>query len=306
MLNPYYENESGILFLGDSNIVIPQLANKSIDMVITSPPYWMARKYVSNDELGQEPDFRQYVLNLTRVFYELKPKMKLSGNLFVNISDTYFSLNKGNGGRGYKQDTNSGSFFDAPKLVSVIPVGALIGIPFLFRDQMVRSGWFHKHTLIWHKPNAFPTSNKKKFTLDYEYVFHFVINLRKYYFEQQFEPFTTKSNFKPRVDEGKPTKRPIDTSKNTDKGRNKRSVWSIPTKHIPGTHTATYPEELIETPIRACCPPGGFVLDPFFGSGTTAIVAQRLGKQWLGIELSEEYCAQAVERIENESKDSTS
>jgi len=313
-MNPYYQDDYGTLYLGKAEEVLPTLEDNSVDMVFTSPPYWMARKYVADDELGQEEDFRFYVQNLVRIFHYLKPKMKDSGNLFVNIGDKYFTRTPGSGGKTTKQTTNSGSFFSATKVVPLLPEGTLCNIPSLFSVAMGKDGWLLKHTLIWHKTNAFPTSNEKKFTVDYEFIYHFVLHTKKYYFVQQFEPSTQSlkdqrrnilridSNLKDPYKANAP--RVGGNRKNVEKllkrGRNKRSVWSIPIGKERGTtnHTAVFPVDLLETPIKACSPEiFGVVLDPFIGSGTTAIVAEKFSRKWIGIERKEEYCKEAIERI---------
>ena len=333
----YWENEFGKLYLGKAEDILPTLEPNSVDMVVTSPPYWMARKYLSDDELGQEPDYRVYIDNLCKILDCTKYVLKDTGNLFVNIGDKYFSKNVGTGGKTEKQLTNAGSFFEQKKkIVPLMQQGSLMNLPNRFAIQLVDEYYFIlKHTLIWHKSNAFPTSNKKKFTLDFEYLFHFVLDIDNYYFEQQFEPSTQATqdqyrnllredvdnlkapykNNAPRASRkykhdlvsitGQPSPNRMweDTEslkRQLERGRNKRSVWTIPIGTERGTtnHIATYPRELIKTPILACSPEKfGVVLDPFMGSGTTALMAQELNRRWLGIEVSEDYCKQAAERI---------
>jgi site-specific DNA-methyltransferase (adenine-specific) len=256
------------------------------------------------EQLGQESHYNEYLDKLCKIFDFLKTPLKREGSLFVVIGDTYFSRSKGTGGKTKKQLTNQGSFFRQERLPPLMPEGALVDIPSRFSIKMVDDYyWIKKHNIIWHKPNAFVTSNKKKFTLDFEYIYHFILDTKGYYFEQQFEPL----------------KQPIAKSRNAtnkhsnygnatysgfeydatkfQKGRNKRSVWSISTRGFKGSHYATYPAELIEAPIKACCPENGTVLDCFMGSGTTAIEAERRGKKWIGIDINEEYINIAIKRI---------
>jgi site-specific DNA-methyltransferase (adenine-specific) len=215
-----------------------------------------------------------------------------------------------------------------------MPQGALVNIPARFAIKMVDDyGWILKHSIIWHKPNAMPTSNKKKFTPDFEYLFHFVLDTRKYYFKQQFEPFVEDTDvlYRKKLREGKeynvkdeykentPYKHnkvrmssqespnrmwddPESLERQLERGRNKRSVWSVTTKGYKGSHAATYPTELISVPIDAMCPEGGIVFDPFMGAGTTAIEAEAQGKYWIGIELNQEYFGDAIRRIKDERK----
>lgn len=174
---------------------------------------------------------------------------------------------------------------------------------------MMNRGWTVRNVIIWQKPNATPQSVKDRFTVDFEYLFFFS-KTKKYYFEQQLEPIKqstynrcktgcginkganyqglNKKNFE-RIQ-----KRILD---GTIAGRNKRTVWQIATHAYHGAHFAVFPPALIETPIKSCCPEGGIVLDPFIGSGTTAIVAEKLNRNWIGIELNHEYTKLAEERI---------
>jgi site-specific DNA-methyltransferase (cytosine-N4-specific) len=160
-----------------------------------------------------------------------------------------------------------------------VPRKSLCLIPFRFAIEMVRRGWLLRNVIIWHKPNVVPESVKDRFTLDFEYLFFFAKSPR-YYFQQQFEPST----------------QPV-TVRDRSTQRNKRCVWSISTRGFAGNHFAAYPEALLETPIAAGCPVGGVVLDPFLGTGTTALAAERLGRRWIGIELNPAYVQLAQERL---------
>jgi site-specific DNA-methyltransferase (adenine-specific) len=159
-----------------------------------------------------------------------------------------------------------------------------------------REPWIHRMSIIWHKEGAFPQPHGDKFTRNFENILVFTKN-KQYYFKQLFEPFTD----------------PKWAANHPDKpGRNMRSVWeftpdendiwTINNNAAGKKHHATYPEELVRRAIEFGCPEGGVVLDPFFGSGTTGIVAEKMGRSWIGIELNEEYCKVAIERINNEKK----
>ena len=349
-----------------------QIPEKSVDMVITSPPYFNLRDYGADGQIGLEDNFNDYLDNLIAVFNEVHRVLKDGGSLWINISDVYS-----------KQ--------------------ALLCIPDRLKLKMIENGWICRNEIIWHKPNAMPSSAKSRFNNDYEKLYFFT-KKQKYYFETQYEPLKTavsantavtkaltkenskyvsleqeasvrqgmnkkrgqklvylrknlptqeefvefmrskttidiiaeNSNLKRskiehwfRRDEGgfaypsaedwntikwliddwgeqfkkideqlnDITVETDDILKNVDKGRIKRAVWSINTKPFKGCHYAPYPEELIKTPILACCPVGGVVLDPFIGSGTTAVVAIQNGRNFIGFDLSKEYCGIANERI---------
>ncbi len=283
-------------------------------------------------QLGLEQHYNDYLIKLCDIFEQVKSHFTPQSNLVVNIGDCYFSRSRGTGGPSKKQDSNKGSRFDTLKLPPIMSQGSLVGIPARFAIKMVDEyGWVLKHDIIWHKPNTMPTSNKKKFTIDYEHVYHFVLDTKKYYFKQQFEPFSedTIKTYKRKIErlqqitiaeqdekekhykhndarissQESPNRMWEDIKslkRQLRRGRNKRSVWSIPTLGYDGSHAATYPRDLIRVPIDAMCPEGGIILDPFMGAGTTAIEAEAQDKYWIGIELNKEYYDDAIRRIENE------
>ncbi len=235
---------------------------------------------------------------------------------------------------------DTGSYPDyAPnsKLRAKMPK-CLLQIPARFAIEMCNRGWILRNTIIWHKPNCMPSSAKDRFTVDFEYVFFFVKN-KTYWFDRQYDPHLTQENILPGItgqeefgyeeDYGSKDPNPdllkykvygkykdkkteakhrqgFDSDRDKkdfylEQGRNKRCVWRITTKAFKGAHFAVFPEDLIETPIKAGCPENGVVLDIFMGSGTTGVVAHRLNRKWIGIELNKEYCKIAKERIESES-----
>ena len=178
---------------------------------------------------------------------------------------------------------------------------SLVGIPDRFKIKMIDKGFICRNEIVWHKPNQMPSSVKDRFTVDFEKFYFFTKNT-KYYFEQQLEPYISKENHELR---NKNSEKYEGTNLFSDGGRdyysqggrNKRCVWSINTKPLKEAHFAIYPEELIETPIKACCPENGIVMDIFFGSGTTGVVAKKLNRNYLGIELNSEYIKIAEKRL---------
>jgi site-specific DNA-methyltransferase (adenine-specific) len=178
-------------------------------------------------------------------------------------------------------------------------------------------GFIRRNTIIWQKNNVMPSSVKDRFTTDFEYLYFFTKS-GKYYFEQQFEPHLTHENRPDAIIRNREygynsklnaigkksyslrakrcgNKNPDYYSPN---GRNKRCVWKINTKPFKDAHFATYPELLCDVPIKAGCPQGGVVLDPFMGSGTTGVVSAKLGRSFIGVELNPEYAKMAEKRIE--------
>ena len=330
-----YHDSHGTLFLGEALEVLQTfVVEPHIDLCITSPPYWGVRDYNSDKQLGHEPHYDLYLTKLCDIFEQVKSHFTPQSNLVVNIGDCYFSRSKGTGGPSDKQDSNKGSRFKKIRMPPIMPQGSLVNIPARFAMMMVDEyGWILKHDVIWHKPNAFVTSNKKKFTFDYEHIYHFVLDTKKYYFKQQFEPFAeeTVKTYERKIaklehelemnevlkevvykhNEARLTSQESPNrvwgdlkalKRGLAQGRNKRCVWKIPTTGYKGSHAATYPTDLIEIPIAAMCPEGGTILDPFMGAGTTAIEAEAQGKNWIGIELNLEYFDDAIRRIKNERK----
>lgn len=322
MASVFHEDENGTLICGDVFDSL-KLIDFKVDMCITSPPYWALRNYHVEGQLGQEGSFKEYINKLCDVFDMVKEVLKDDGTLWVNLGDTYYGSNKGSGGKSDKQDSNKGSRFKYNKnnLGSVLenssdfkklkelPAKSLCLIPSRFAIEMQNRGWILRNDIIWMKPNKFPESAKDRFTLDYEHLFMFS-KQGKYFFKQQKEPAKESSikrmeyGWNGAVDEGvawSGNKNYLGTErgkKSIKLGRNKRSVWAINTESKKGlNHFATYPEALIDIPIKAGCKSGGVVLDVFMGSGTTAVVAEKQAKKWIGIELNPEYCSTAIKRI---------
>ena len=282
------------IYQGDALEVLKQMPSESVDMCITSPPYWNMRDYGDKNQLGLEYTTSEFIDNLYNVFHELKRVLKDEGSLWINIRDTY---SKGVKRCGVKN-----------KSLSMIPERLII--------KLLDDGWILRNDIIWHKPNAMPDSCKNRFTVDYEHLYFLTKKDKGYYFKTQYEPYT--SNIKSKKDninnnndkdkrsaliESKMVRHGANgttlnsPSKWSDKGRIKRTTWSINTKSYKEAHFATYPTELIECPIDAGCPEGGIVLDPFMGSGTTGVVAKKQGKHYVGIELNKEYIEIADNRI---------
>lgn len=260
-------------------------------------------------QLGQEPNYHDYIDHLFEIMQEVSRVVKDSGSIWVNLGDSYAGSNQGSGTEkvGVKQKTNRGTNYmnskDHKSILAKIDIKqkSLVGIPDRFKIKMIDGGFICRNEIVWHKPNQMPSSVKDRFTVDFE-KFYFFTNNGKYYFEQQLEPYISKENHKLRnknAEKYEGTKLYSDGGRDyySQGGRNKRCVWSISTKPLREAHFAVYPEELIETPIKACCPENGLVMDIFFGSGTTGVVAKKLNRNYLGIELNPEYIKIAEKRL---------
>jgi len=302
---------------GDALRKLRKFPDGSVDMVITSPPYWALRDYGVKGQLGLEKTFEEYIIKLCNIFDEAKRVLKNTGTCWVNLGDTY-----GGSNCGYGQTKQSSGFQNVTKqtyyptskmkpLATGIMEKCLLQIPFRFAIEMANRGWILRNVIIWWKPSCMPSSAKDRFTVDFEYMFFFV-KKKKYWFEKQYEPLKESSLSRARygsyslktdkgIHGGMNLKNQLKVFEKINKGelqgRNKRCVWRISTRPFKGSHFAVFPEDLVKTPIRAGCPENGIVLDPFMGSGTTAVAAKRLGRNYLGIELNPKYIKMAEKRI---------
>ncbi len=310
---------------GDSLEVLKTFPDESIDCVVTSPPYWALRDYQIDGQLGMEATFTEYLDKLIEIFKEIKRVLKDDGSIWINLGDTYNGNKKGKTDKKVNDYLKEHSNGINKKKDKKIKPKSLCQIPSRFSIRMTDELEFIlRNEINWWKTNAMPSSAKDRFTIDFEKIFFFT-KQRKYYFEQQFEPHKTEENrpdgiirnriykynsklnkmrgFKAKENNIGQSPQHHRSSINYGKrGRNKRTTWSIPTKPFKAAHFAVYPEQLVETPILAGCPEGGLVLDPFMGAGTTAVVARKLGRNYVGIELNPEYIEIAEKRLKDESK----
>jgi len=253
--------KTNIIYQGDALTKLKEFPDKSINMVMTSPPYWALRDYSVEGQLGLEQTFEEYIKKLCNIFDEVKRVLRDDGTCWVNLGDTYYGggNNRGNNSPiSYKQSTNKGAIGQVQQDWSKMDYKSkcLIMIPQRFAIEMVNRDWILRNVIIWHKPNCMPSSAKDRFTVDFEYIFFFS-KKKKYYFETQYEKTQAKV-IEPRMME---EKREVYSAKNKDgqgvkrtMGRNRRTVWSICPKPFSEAHFAVYPEELCETPIKSGCP----------------------------------------------------
>ena len=314
-MKTYFETELGKLYCGSTLAVLKQLPEESVNCCVTSPPYWGLRDYGVKGQLGLEKTFQEYITKLCDIFDEVKRVLRKDGTCWVNLGDSYSNSGKGGDSeRAYsKRHTEFGKISDVrrhgkPTRVKDLPPKSLCNIPARFSIEMQNRKWTLRNEIIWHKPNCMPSSAKDRFTADFEKIFFFVKN-KKYWFETQREPHSQVSlNRIKKPWKGKLCKghslgglKDGDMSKMCHpEGRNKRTVWQINTKSFKDAHFAVFPEELIETPIKAGCPKNGVVIDIFSGSGTVPVFCEKHGYKWLAIDLSGEYCDMAAKRIKAE------
>jgi DNA modification methylase len=279
-----------------------------IDCCITSPPYWGLRDYGVDGQLGLEKTPEEYVAKMVKVFAEVKRVLKPEGTLFLNLGDSYAASSKGTGGASDKQDSNTGSRYD-PKKFDLGRCGLkpkdLVGIPWMVAFALRQDGWFLRQDIIWHKPNPMPESVRDRCTKAHEYIF-LLSKQGKYYCDMEAvkEPQApsglsrakySRSGNKKNIQDGYVNCVNPNTDEETRRkemlnlGRNKRSVWTVTTKPYSEAHFATFPPDLITPCVLAGCPEDGLVLDPFMGSGTTAMVAYENRRNYIGCELNPEY-----------------
>jgi site-specific DNA-methyltransferase (adenine-specific) len=270
---------------GDAETELKKLSSESVNCIITSPPYYMQRDYSTDIQIGNEPTPEEYIQKLKCVFLECLRVLRDDGTLWLNLGDKY---------------QNS----------------ELLGLPWRVVFALKELGWVLRSDIIWHKPNAMPSSVNNRPTTDHEYIFFFTKNKTYYYdIDSIREPHVTfsensrmkggrnhfgKVNSTP--EQGKNGGNQNLHNGNWDKafhplGRNRRTVWEIPLSKFRDAHFAVFPEKLVELCLLAGCPEGGIVLDPFMGSGTTAVVAQKFGRSYLGIDSNPEYCKMANNRL---------
>lgn len=280
-----YENA---IIHGEALDTLRGMPDALVDMIVTSPPYYRQRNYDDQHQLGQEPTPEQYVRRLVAIFEEAHRVLRDTGTLWLVLGDKYDR-------------------------------GRQLGMPWRVCLALQDRSWTLRSDIIWHKPNAMPSAVKTRPTTDHEYVFllskskdyyydadairepHVTFTPqsrmrggRRHFFRRDGTPESGKNGGHPNLHDGR-----WDQAFHP-KGRNKRTVWSIPLSKFREAHFAVFPPSLVETCIRAACPPDGQVLDPFLGSGTTAVVARDLGRKYVGIDCVQAYCEMAERRLAKE------
>ena len=304
--------EKNTIINGNSLEVLKSLPDNSIDCCVTSPPYYALRDYGCDGQIGLEETPEKYIESLCDVFSEVRRVLTPEGTLWLNIGDSYNGNKVGNTEVVKNKKVSESNDFHK-KLWGGAKPKDLIGIPWMLAFALRSQGWYLRQDIIWHKPNPMPESVTDRCTKSHEYIF-LLSKSQKYYFDYEsiMEPCADqeRNNFqsgsranginKDRNDNdlGERSKTWKPKTIDNQKVRNKRSVWEVNTKPCKEAHFATYPFELIKPCILAGCPENGIVLDPFMGSGTTAIVARSLNRNYLGVELNPEYIKIAHKRLE--------
>lgn len=373
------------IICGDCLEVLKTLPAESVDCCITSPPYYGLRDYGIGGQIGLEPTPEAYVARLVDVFREVRRVLKKEGTLWLNLGDSYAGSGKGGQSEEKRSENWQPQYGNKGKRYGLKPKD-LIGIPWMVAFALRADGWYLRSDIIWHKPNCMPESVTDRPTKAHEYIF-LLSKSQRYYYDKEailephsdetkkyFEKYTpdhSKSLSDRKIalgDKGKTrtgfgNSRAEATACMNPSGRNKRTVWTIPTKPFPGSHFAVMPEKLVEpcvlagTSERGYCPKcgkpwlrqiehknmvirktdrmaeigefgrtqssgtmlspaetktigwlpscqcaskprPGIVLDPFSGAGTVALVAKKLGRHYIGIELNPDYISMAKTRVQ--------
>jgi DNA modification methylase len=323
------------ILIGDCRDKLRELPDASVHCCVTSPPYFGLRDYGVDGQMGLEPTPDKYVAGMVEVFREVRRVLRDDGVLWLNIGDSYAGSwgAQGRQGETGQMATRAVSQQRGRSKISAAQIAAhpqtasrtgsirqpglkpkdLIGIPWLLAFALRADGWYLRQDIIWSKPNPMPESVRDRCTKAHEYIFMLSKSPRYFYdaeaISQPLAESTVRIHSSPGVSQKKtdPNWKTAKTGGHSGLGngahrlerstRNKRSVWEVGTQPYADAHFAVYPPALIEPCVLAGCPSGGIVLDPFGGAGTTGLVADRLGRDAILIELNEEYAEIARSRL---------
>lgn len=313
------------MLLGDARRI--PLKNETVQCVVTSPPYWAQRRYGMNGEIGLEPTPEKYIAALVELFRDVRRVLRDDGTLWLVLGDSYSHAGRGHRDpdRWPKQNGNA-HFPGRVKERSGAKPKDLLGLPWRVALALQSDGWWLRSAVVWEKPTAFPEAVTDRPSRSYENIFLLSKNGDRSILWRATD--TREWSCSPDLSEGKrrngrwiPRWRGFDYYYDADAvmepvslasvtgiylsrkasaagitlKRNKRDVWTIASERRRHGHFAAFPQKLVEPCILAGSRPGDLILDPFIGSGTTGIVAEQLGRRWVGVDLNWEY-VQDVQR----------
>ena len=321
------------ILVGDVLERLRELPDECVHTCITSPPYWGLRDYGTDGQLGLEATPQEYVAKMAEVFRAVRRVLRDDGTLWLNMGDSYCSTAPGtkNAPQAKGSSTNPEQWANnRPSTPLGLKPKDLVGIPWRLAFALQADGWWLRSDIIWSKPNPMPESVMDRPTKAHEYLF-LLSKCEQYYYNAAAirtpaKSCTTKmpdgwntgdgahGSFHPNGREkGRKTDKQrghsrshagfndrwdkMEREEQIQNGSNIRTVWTIATEPYPEAHFATFPQKLVEPCILAGCPEGGIVLDPFMGSGTTALVALKANRKFIGIELNPKYAEMARKRI---------
>ena len=323
------------LYCGDSLEILKTLPDESVHCCVTSPPYWGLRDYGVAGQLGLEKTPEEYVEKVVAIFREVRRALRKDATCWINLGDSYAAGGNGGHSKGETFHGHAQRAGDRTGTPKKPPPGLkpkdMVGIPWRVAFALQADGWWLRSDIIWAKPNPMPESVTDRPTKAHEYVF-LLSKSARYFFDQEAvkEPYQYGRDHHRNADippdshvPGSPIHTGLRRSGNKfrkigdqrgrpdshiggsvpweedEGGRNLRTVWTINTEPFPEAHFATFPQRLVEPCIKASCPRGGIVLDSFMGSGTTGVVAVKLERDFIGIELNPDYYRMAERRIYN-------
>ena len=265
-----------LILFGDCRDTLTQFDEKA-RCCVTSPPYYGLRNYGDEEnQIGHEQTPEEYVDEMVKVFRLVRDCLTDDGTVWLNIGDSYYNYRPGKG-QALSKQTLAKNDQDLPtkcarrgNKLEGLKEKDLIGIPWLLAFALRADGWYLRQDIIWNKPNPMPESVRDRCTKSHEYIF-LLSKSQNYYFD-------------------------VDAIK--EPTRRKRSVWDITKKPYKDAHFAVFPPDLIEPCIKAGSERGDIILDPFMGSGTTAMVSKQLGRDYIGCELHEEYGKLIQDRLQ--------
>lgn len=303
----FHTDDGVTLHQGDALDVARTLPAGAADCIVTSPPYYGLRDYGTAGQYGLEATPADYVDTMRALFTELRRVLADDGTLWLNIGDSYstYAGNRGQSATGFSKNGPMPAAPSGAGLSGDRPAKNMLGIPWRLALALQDDGWILRNAIVWNKPNAMPESVRDRLAGRYEHVFLFSKSPR-YWFDLDpiREPHAEASIKRTAPHRSQPGKAAREgagyapgmaghtmalNQMTHPAGRNPGDVWSIRTKPFPGAHFATFPIELPRRCIAAGCKPGGTVLDPFNGTGTTGQAAQQLGRRYVGIDISAEY-----------------
>jgi len=307
------------IHVGDCLHTLRAMPDASVQCCVTSPPYWGLRDYGHDGQIGLEDTPESYVARMVDVFREVRRVLRDDGTLWLNLGDSY--ANKGcdsasvGGFTGERIRLGQKGIMDSrPRAIpSGLKPKDLVGIPWRVAFALQADGWYLRQDIIWHKPNPMPESVTDRCTKAHEYVFLLAKNERYYYDSEAVSEAGAWCGKQLGIVRGKKVRAESmgrKPSGNEVPGadaiaparRNRRSVWTITPKPFSGAHFAVMPPDLADLCIRAGCPEGGVVLDPFGGAGTVGLMANRLGRDAVLCELNPEYAELARRRIADDNR----
>jgi len=243
-----------VLLCGDARELLPQIPDRCVQCVVTSPPYWGIRDYNVEGQIGAEGTLEKYVEEVASVFREINRIIKDNGCVWLNLGDGYTS-----GNRKYRA-TDKKYSDRAMSMRPDTPIGLkdkdLLGVPWRVAFRLQADGWFVRGEHIWYKRNCMPESVKDRPMRAHEHVFLLSKNER-YYFDNR--PFVQSSI---------------------------RSVWDIPTARDGSVSVPPFPEELVRLCVESGSREGDLVVDPFFGSGVVGRYCEKVGRRYIGIDIN--------------------